>query len=138
MKKLLLLVSVFLILVSPAFAAEPTLAGVEWQLAKVGDMKVELEENPPFILLTDEENRLKGHSGCNSFFGSYEVDGDSLKFGPIGATRMACPEPRSSIETALLKALEETRKWAIEDGMLMLKNEGGDTIATFKWVAETD
>jgi heat shock protein HslJ len=138
MKRFLFLLAVIPMCASLSQATEPTLAGVEWELTRVGDTKVELKENPPFLLLTDEDNKIKGHTSCNSFFGTYEAEGDSLKFGPIVSTKMACPELRSTIETALLEALENTRKWAIANGGLIFKDEKGDTLATFRWVVETE
>ena len=50
-----------------------------------------------------DDGRLSGHSGCNSYTASYEVDGDSLTIGPdIAGTNMACPPAQNAIERAYL------------------------------------
>ena len=36
-----------------------------------------------------ENGEVSGTSGCNRFFGSYEVDGNSISIGPLGSTLMA-------------------------------------------------
>jgi len=38
-----------------------------------------------------EAERVSGNDGCNNFFGGYTLDGNNLKFGMLGSTRMACP-----------------------------------------------
>ncbi len=39
-----------------------------------------------------EAERVSGNDGCNNFFGGYTLDKNSLKFGLLGSTRMACPQ----------------------------------------------
>jgi heat shock protein HslJ len=36
--------------------------------------------------------RVAGSGGCNRVMGSFEVDGDQLRFGRMGSTRMSCPD----------------------------------------------
>jgi heat shock protein HslJ len=64
--------------------------------------------------------------GCNRFFGGYELNGEALKFGPIGATKRACPDFEDGVETEYFKVLDATRRWRIVDGALELLN--GDLV----------
>ena len=64
--------------------------------------------------------------GCNRFFGEYDLNGMALKFGPIGATKRACPDLEEGVETEFFKALDATRRWRIVDGTLELLN--GDLV----------
>ena len=44
--------------------------------------------------------------------GTYRLDGEKLKFGPLATTRMACPAMET--ETASRKALEATTRYGDE------------------------
>jgi heat shock protein HslJ len=48
-----------------------------------------LEASNPLTLEFDSE-LASGHGGCNTFNGSYTLDGTSITFGPIASTQMAC------------------------------------------------
>lgn len=47
-------------------------------------------DNPPTVRF-EEEGRVSGFSGCNRFSGTYSGWPDTLTFGPLVTTRMACP-----------------------------------------------
>jgi heat shock protein HslJ len=78
----------------------------------------------PSIKLDPEQKKVTGYTGCNNFFGTYDLSGSALKFGPLAATRRACPEPASTVETKYLEALAGVRVWKIADGWLLLQNDG--------------
>lgn len=61
-----------------------------WNLSELFNEKIQYSgsETPH---LRFEAERVSGNDGCNNFFGSYTLDEDSLKFGMLGSTRMACP-----------------------------------------------
>ena len=40
-----------------------------------------------------DDGRLTGETGCNSFNGPYQSDGDAISIGPLAVTRAACPDP---------------------------------------------
>ena len=50
-------------------------------------------------------------------------NGSSLTFGPMGATRMACPDLETGLETSVFDALENTREWKKEGESLLLIDE---------------
>ena len=114
-------------------AEAPTLAeleGTEWRLTHFAEGEPAPAE--PAVTLRFEEGRVGGSGGCNRYFGTPtagETPG-SLTFGPIGATRMACPEPAMSIETRFLSALETTTRIGLADGRLELGYARGDASAT--------
>lgn len=111
--------------VSEACARMPAAAafeGAEWKLVEVSGAPVSplAGEKQPHIMFDPEQKKATGFAGCNNFFGGYEIDGASLKFGPVGSTRMACPDLQLSLETEFLKALEKTDGWKIEGSVLFL------------------
>jgi heat shock protein HslJ len=48
----------------------------------------------------------------------------------MGATRMACPDLETGLETSVFEALESARKWKIADGELLLM-DGDEVLARF-------
>ena len=102
--------------------------GIAWYLTEVGGSPISpmAGGKQPHMLLDPAQKQATGFAGCNHFFGSYQLDGSSLTFGPMGATRMACPDLETGLETSVLKALETTRKWKQADGELLLLD--GDTV----------
>jgi len=99
--------------------------GIQWYLVEVAGSAVSqmAGDKQPYILLDAAQKRASGFSGCNNFFSSYERDGESLKFGPVGATRMACPDLEMGLETEVSKALDQTRAWKIKDGELLFLDD---------------
>lgn len=118
--------------VGTAFAATTGPEGVEWRLIEVNGAVVPTLAGgkQPSLKLDGAQKKVSGYSGCNKFFGTYERNGVSLKFGPVGASRRACEEPGNGIETALLQALERTRGWRVEEGNLLLL-DGESVLARF-------
>jgi heat shock protein HslJ len=106
----------------PPGAQTAGIEGIQWYLTEVGGSQVSplAGDKQPHILLAPARKQATGFAGCNHFFGSYELDGSSLTFGPMGATRMACPDLETGLETSVFDALERTRKWNIEGGDLLL------------------
>jgi heat shock protein HslJ len=103
-------------------AASPE--GVEWTLTTLAGEPVP-EGVETTLLLSGGE--AVGNAGCNSYFGSYELDGDSLTFpDPFGVTRMFCEGPQMEVEDAYLPLLQATATWSIDDeGALSLADADG-------------
>ena len=62
-------------------------------------------------------------AGCNSGSGPYTVDGDTITFGPIGLTMMACPPDQMALEAAVLSVLQGDATYSIDADTLRLVNE---------------
>ncbi len=104
----------------------PPLEGPTWLLVEVKGMAVELpaSERQPSLTFNKAEKRATGYSGCNDFFGSYELKGEALVFGPLGMTRKFCEGAAGDREQAFLRVLGETRAWKIEKDFLLLIDDG--------------
>jgi heat shock protein HslJ len=59
-------------------------------------------------------------TGCNNGSASVEVAADTLTFGPMALTRMACPEAQSSVESAVVKVLDGTVHYNIDADILTI------------------
>ncbi len=72
---------------------------------------------------------VSGFGGCNRYFGDAEIDGEEIRFGALGSTRMACPEAVMDQESRFFAALELVRRWRVEPtGLLHLLDSEGATI----------
>jgi putative lipoprotein len=66
-----------------------------------------------------------GRGGCNPYFGTATVEGERVSFGPLGATKMACPPALMDQERRFFAALEGAERWALDDGGLFLLYAAG-------------
>ena len=51
---------------------------------------VEPGSDPPVSLELAEGGAVSGTDGCNQLVGDWEIDGESIDFGDLGSTAMAC------------------------------------------------
>jgi heat shock protein HslJ len=76
----------------------------------------------------DESGQLSGVDGCNNYFTTYEVDGDSITIAPeIGTTLMACADPAiDELSQQYYAALVASTTWSVDaSGSLELRDDGG-------------
>ena len=65
-----------------------------WALQSIGNKKIEPTDESfksPTMELRLNDERVAGLGGCNRYSGSLAVEQDTLKFGYMISTRMACP-----------------------------------------------
>lgn len=105
------------------------LAGSEWRPLQIGEH--EPADSSRIFLRFEAAGRLSGHNGCNGFFGSYEITGDRIAIGPLGATQMACEQPVMELETAFMQMLGQARGFVRDGTRLVLTDDEGHTSATF-------
>lgn len=107
------------------------LSGIKWELQSINGKAIQLKDNSSevFIQFNETEKRANGRAGCNRFFGNYEMDGDLLKFSPMGATRMACPD--LEIESDFFKMIELVDHFSIKNNQLLFMQKG-KVLAEFK------
>jgi heat shock protein HslJ len=74
--------------------------------------------------------QISGSAGCNSYSGSYVVDGSLLAITPMASTMMACDTPEGIMEqeTAFLAALASAGSYAIDGGQLNILNASGQLV----------
>jgi len=77
------------------------------------------------------DGHVSGSAGCNTFNGSYTVEGSNLSIGPLATTRRACPEPIMQQETAFLNALGATTVFELTAERLTLRDADGATQVIF-------
>jgi heat shock protein HslJ len=89
------------------------------------------QANPHGATLTFEASRASGYTGCNRWFAPVAQDGEVLRFGDIGMTRMACQTPmQQATERDFLDVLHATRYGHYDQDVLVLLDQRQNVIAT--------
>lgn len=106
--------------------ARPALENTKWKLTEMGSVGAEMPEltEVEINLEFDDQGRAGGNSGCNRYGGAYQLDGDTIKFGEMMSTMMACEETRMQLEQNYLAALRSAGR--IEFGQDSLTIHYGD------------
>ena len=110
------------------------LTDITWQPIMVGDESI--PEDSGMYIRFEVDGSIKGHGGCNAFFGSLERTDAGIGVGPLGGTRMACPEDVMDRETAFMDAVGKTTDFrSSKEGMSLLDADDG-VLARFVAVAD--
>jgi heat shock protein HslJ len=102
----------------------PALDGTEWRLEDLAGSGV-LDDAEATLAFT-EPGKAVGRGSCNRFFANVEISGDSIRFGPIAATRMACGKATMRQEGRYFKALEAAERFSLDNATLLLYSRGLD------------
>lgn len=78
----------------PYGAPLENLIGSEWRLVGYGPAEALVAPvgSRPITLAFRSDTELGGSAGCNSYFGSYALRGETFTVTDVGSTAMACPE----------------------------------------------
>ncbi len=110
------------------------LAGTTWQLVQLDGRSVASQEGRFSLVLSADDGRFSGVGACNRLTGTFETDESwALVFGPIAATRMACPDEAQ--EQKFIDALASATHYDMDGPMLLLLSNG-ELRAVFQAVAE--
>jgi copper homeostasis protein (lipoprotein) len=111
------------------------LRGTTWNLVRLGDRPVLAVERQreAHLVLSKDEMRASGSGGCNRITGSFELEGNRLRFGQMASTRMACPEGMEQ-EQRFLDSLEKVEHYRIRGSHLEFLDAAGAVITRFEAV----
>ena len=114
----------------------PSLEGTDWSLVTYYDEEAGEFSTVPFEVsptLRLEDGTASGFGGCNSFSGSYDVDGSALSFSDeLSVTLAFCEGPAQEVEDAYLSALGQVGSWSTDEGRLELYDNLGDLALAFE------
>jgi heat shock protein HslJ len=110
------------------------LTGTAWTGLLYNDGNALLAAMPDaaFMATFADDGTVSGTSGCNTFSGSYTVDGDSMSFGQLAATQMACAEDVMAQEAGVLGALDRVTSFAIRGNELTLLGADGSVQLSYE------
>ncbi len=112
-------------------ASPAGLAGSRWRLEKLGDQTA--IPGVEATLEFPEEGKVAGRGSCNRFFGTVEVSGGTIRFGPLASTKMACIEDAANQqEGKYLGALQAAERFEFDGPVLLIHSRGGGAPLRFR------
>ncbi len=100
-----------------------SLAGMQWLLTSFGtpDAETEAMAAAPITLEFSEDGQIMGNGGCNTYAGTYLVDGAVIRVGEVVSTLLACvDEDAMAQEIAYFDALQFATSYALADESLTI------------------
>src|SRR5690349_6178487 len=71
-----------------------TLSGPDWRLVELNG-RAAIPDDParrPWIRFNTDSSRVSGSAGCNRMSGPFTLSGESMHFGALISTKMACAD----------------------------------------------
>ena len=101
-----------------------TLTNRPWKLAELEGIKINVKKGSEgaYFILKENDNTLSGFGGCNNFMGSYKLEENHIKIGPLAGTRKFCAD-KMEIENKFLNILEIADRIEIIKEILTLYQE---------------
>ncbi len=80
-----------------------------------------------------EDGSVSGSGGCNRFHGGAKIEGDTILFGDLGSTMMACEGAAMNQEQKFHAALGAARTFRIDatQRKLFLTDQAGEVVVQF-------
>jgi heat shock protein HslJ len=95
------------------------LGDTTWTVVELEGVPV-VDETAPTLVFDLVEARVAGFAGVNRLMGSFSLDEDGLRFGPLATTLMAGPEGAMELERRFLAALGRVTAYFLEGRALAL------------------
>lgn len=100
-----------------------------WLITTVNGKPVVHGSSPSIAFGAD--GKLSGNGGCNQFFGGYQLSGEGLTVGSVGASKMMCEDALMAQETMVLDVLKDLVGFAVPGKrQLLLRTQDGRTISS--------
>lgn len=121
---LTLITWVVVMLVACGGISSDPLNGSTWKLYSIGKYSPIAGSK---ITIRFEDGQASGNSGCNSYGGEYQVNGDKINFQELESTLMACIDPSGVMEqeSTYLNFLGEANRLEIDGGKMQIFRSDG-------------
>lgn len=107
--------------------APDNLKETKWVLVRMGQDTLnasDLGRSLPTLEFDTAGTRVFGNAGCNRYNGAVEISGDSIKFGPLMSTKMACEH--LDLEQKFMGYMQaEGMSYALKKDKLTLSSDSG-------------
>ena len=100
------------------------LIGTDWNLVQWEGMTILPNAVP---ILAFDESGLRGTTGCNSYFGTFTLDGAAVTISEVGMTEMWC-EGVMEQEQAFVQVLQAAESLTLNENSLALHTADGELI----------
>lgn len=126
MKRTLLILMVFVLVLSACSAQESRSLVGSWELIEFGPAGSTMPavEDTEAGLTFNEDGSVSGSTGCNGAGSEYTVEGDQVEFASFVSTLMACEDPIMEQESTFHQVLNGTARYEIDGDTLTLSRDG--------------
>ncbi|MEQ9166863.1 MAG: copper resistance protein NlpE N-terminal domain-containing protein [Fulvivirga sp.] len=104
-----------------------------WKLISLNGKPItvtETQPREPHFILKNQDNKVNGHTGCNTMNGSYETGPDhQLAFKGLISTRRACADV--PYESEFTRMLGNVKSYNLLGDSLMVRDENDKVLAKF-------
>ncbi|QJB55175.1 META domain-containing protein [Pseudodesulfovibrio sp. zrk46] len=94
------------------------LMGKVWKCQQLFSREVSGDVVPTIEFL--EDGTVRGTGSCNNYTGTYNLDGESVTFGPMATTKKACPGALGELEYTYFSFLSLITKLKVDGSELEL------------------
>ncbi len=110
-----------------ALPAGDPLSGTAWSLGSV-DGAAPLTGTTQTLIFTD--GKISGSGGCNSYGGTYSLDGDKIQIKDVFSTLMACMDPQGTMdqEASFFSSLGSAESYQLSKDSLQIRTTDGRTL----------
>jgi copper homeostasis protein (lipoprotein) len=113
-----------------------SLTNTYWKILRLAETEVAAGEGrrEPNLILRQDAPAFTATVGCNQITGSYALAGDTVSFGEVATTMMACEPPLDGWEAKLDALLRRTASYRIDGQTLELLDAAGASLGLFQAV----
>ncbi|NYT07580.1 MAG: META domain-containing protein [Methanomicrobiales archaeon] len=115
--------------IPPGVLTPAPLIGTTWYLNSFVDAKGTIWTPGPMFPISLQlagDGKLSGNAGCNNYFGSYTLSGNSISIGTLGSTVMSCNETGiMDLEATYLTVLPRMILYQVSGNELTLSDGTG-------------
>lgn len=99
----------------------------DWRLVSYGSTSNPTPAAPAVetSLTFGKDGTVGGSVGCNSFSGDYTAGNDTISFGMLASTEMACEEPLMQQESTVFQLFTNSAAFKIEGNLLTITSSDG-------------
>ncbi len=105
------------------------ITGITWRPVMVGDEA--MPDDSGMFIQFEVDGSIKGHGGCNGFFGSLQQTESGIGVGALVVTEKACRRAVMSRETTFMNAVQETTNFESGNDSMRLLGEDDEVLAEF-------
>lgn len=110
---------------APDSSTPVSLDGTAWALASAASGPLQARPAEVEVTLVFATDAVSGSGGCNQYRATVTREGDTLRFGPVGATKRGCMDGRGEIEQAWFAALGQPLTVSRDGDQLVLTGADG-------------
>ncbi len=101
-----------------------------WTLTQIGATEYTAKTPVPTLQFDQATQRVSGTNGCNRIMGTYAIRNHQLSFGPLGSTRMHCPD-QAQLTTQFNDAMAKVAGFQVFGHTLKLLDRHGNPVLQF-------